>query len=153
MAARPPAEAQQPGVEVELGGGFHIPISGIVEIELPAVPALDLRAVRWGGKWGVSARVLVGFVDANRHGEPTSLSHPLERQGHPTYIQFLLRYRTEQGVFFGVGGGVDRVTGLHIGAFEVLKSISLTERASIRVGVTTLGILQITPVALLAWKF
>ena len=157
MAARTPAEAQQPGVEVELGGGFHVPISQWIDsglIELPDGPVVNVGVVRWGEKWGVSARVLAGFGGAVRVDDgPVVGGHYQGRYAHPTYIQLLVRYRTEQGVFLGVGGGVDGIFGPNIGTFEVLKSISLTERASIRVGVTTLFPLQITPVALLAWKF
>ena len=127
MAARTPAEAQQPGVEVELGGGFHVPISQWIDsglIELPDGPVVNVGVVRWGEKWGVSARVLAGFGGAVRLDDgPVVGGHYQGRYAHPTYIQLFVRYRTEQGIFFGVGGGVDGIFGPHIGIFEVLKSI------------------------------
>lgn len=156
MAARPPAEAQQPGIEVELGGGFHVPISRWIDpglIELADGPVVNLGFVRWGEKWGVSARALLGFGGAVRLDDgPVTGSHYQGRYAHPTYIQLLLRYRTRWGVFFGFGGGVDGLGHPHVGTIEVLKSIVLTERASIHLGGSTLFPLQVTPVALLAWK-
>ena len=156
VMARAPVEAQQPGVEVELGGGLHVPISKWIDpglIELADGPVVNLGVVRWGEKWGVAARVLVGFGGAVRLDDgPAVGSHYQGRYAHPTYIQLLLRYRTRWGVFFGFGGGVDALGRPHVGTIEVLKSIVLTERASIHLGGSTLLPLQVTPVALLAWK-
>lgn len=160
--------AAQPRNEVELGGGFHAAIAVGDLIELPSVPTVDARVVRWlGDRWGIAGRVLVG-IGSNRPEE----SAVVERRS-PTYVQVTVRYRaasTEKTTFHvGFGGGVDRVSetvrygqgitaakyrsGPHYLALEALSSRAVTERFSFRYGATIVLPVHIHPVALAAYKF
>lgn len=144
MTAQIPAVAQ-PGVEVELGGGVHIPFRVGDWRRLPATPTVDVRAVRWGNaneKWGSSARVLV-------------VSGELES----TYVQFLIKYRTDGSSGSSIHIGFGSAALISFRSFipvagEVLYSSPLTERVSIRVGVTMVALPPLVhPVGLLAWDF
>lgn len=158
MGVQTPAEAQrQPGIDLEVGGGFHIPTAHLIHygfIELPDGPVANVGVARWGERWGVAVRMLAGFGGSVRiDDEPAEGDVYLGRYADPSYLQVYIRYRTERGFIFGFGGGVDGLFGAHFGAFEVLKSFSLTEKVSVHVGATSLGIvLQTTPVALLVWR-
>ena len=143
MTVQIPAVAQ-PGVEVELGGGSHIPFKMGDWRRLPATPTVDVRAVRWenaNDKWGSSARVLVVSGDLRT-----------------TYAQFLIKHRTdgsgEPAMHIGFGASASILRPFPVVAGEVLYSTSLTDKVSIRVGVTMVSIPPLVhPVALVAWKF
>ena len=160
--------AAQPRNEVELGGGFHAAIAFGDMIELPSVPTVDARVVRWlSDRWGIAGRVLVG-IGSNRPDE----SAVVERRW-PTYAQVTVRYRvasTEKtALHVGFGGGVDRVSetvrygqgitaekhrsGPHYVALEALSSRAVTERFSFRYGATMVLPVHIHPVVLAAYQF
>lgn len=146
----------QPAVEIELGGGYHYAIDlGGDWFTIPSAPAVDFRATRWGtGRWGVTGRALLG-IGGVRRGNAGA-----ERR-FPGYLQVLARYRAADGVHFGIGGGlitwVEEDGGLGVGGHllgaECLASRRLTDRLSLRVGVSAVVPISVTPTALLAWDW
>ena len=160
-----PAMAQAQ-VEVEIGGGFHAAVEVEDFIRLPSVPTLDVRVVRWGGgRWGIAGQVIAGFgaADPNEHGV-------MERR-NPAYFQVMARYRTADAgktqLYAGIGGGVGRVEETrrsgerstywfpHLLALEAVVSRTVTERLSIRGGITVVlpAHVHVHPVVLAAFRF
>lgn len=162
-----PAPAQ-PGMEIEIGGGFHAAIDlGDDWIALPSVPTADVRATRWvNDRWGVAGRVLAGF--GSGPGE-----FAVGERHHPVYVQIIGRYRaarTEKtALHIGFGGGVagfgeterdgadhpvrSFTWAPHFLALEALVSRTLTDRLGIRYGATAVVPLHVHPVVLVAWQF
>ena len=162
--------AAQPANEFVVGGGFHAAFDLNDIIQMPAVPSVDVRLVRWTSeKWGVAGRAMVGLGSGHPH-EPGIV----ERR-YPMYLQVLLRYRTQESgggsMHFGLGGGImaysqtwdlgygDGRTGEqfeyfgHVLAVEALRSIPLGDRLNLKIGATMVLPFHVQPVALLAWKF
>ena len=161
--------AAQPTNEFVVGGGFHAGFAIGDFIQMPAVPSVDVRLVRWTSAWGVSGRVMVG-LGSGHPDEPGVV----ERR-HPMYFQVLLRYRTQEpdgnGMHVGIGGGVMtygqtgdlgygdgrtieefKYGGVHILAVEALRSIPLGDRLSLKIGATMVLPVHVHPVMLFAWK-
>ena len=148
----------QPGVELELGGSYHYAIDlGGDWYTFPSTPAVDFRATRWGeGRWGVAGRAMLGLggVLVDEFG---AAARRRERR-RPSYFQILARYRVEDGVHFGIGGGLiaweqhGRIRfGMHLLGAEALVSRRLTDRLSIRCGASVVVPISVSPVVLLAW--
>ena len=166
-AAAAPADAQRRHM-VEVGGGFYAAVpQGDITL-LPSVPTVDTRIVRWWNRsWGVSGRVLVGIGSLGPEDDWT-----LERN-RLTYLHALVRYRRaltrNYDLHVGFGGGLlswretfdggdavrsEMALWPHWGAVEVLVSRAVTERLSIRAGVTSVMVpLHLHPVVLAAYKF
>ena len=159
----------QPTNEFVVGGGFHAGFDIGDVIQMPAVPSVDVRLVRWTSEWGVSGRVMVG-LGSGHPDEPGVV----ERR-HPMYFQVLLRYRTQEpgggSMQVGIGGGVMtygqtwdlgygdgrtieefKYGGVHILAVEALRSIPLDDRLSLKIGATMVLPFHVHPVMLFAWK-
>ena len=152
----------QPGAdeaEFEFGGGYHYGFDlGSDWYGVPSTPTVDVRITRWtSDRWGMSVRGLVGLGGVLR-------GHAGAERRHPTYAQVLIRYRRGSrdglGLHLGIGGGmwgaVDEdgfAFSFHILAVEALASKRLTERLSIRGGVSTVVPLHVHPTLLLAWGF
>jgi len=154
MAALSSAAEAQPAVELELGGGYHHAVDlGGDWFTVPSAPSIDFRATRWGsGRWGVATRALVGIGGVLR-------GHAGYERRFPSYFQVLARYRAENGVHFGIGGGLmswvdeDGQLGFapHFLGVEFLVSRRLTDRLSIRGGVSSVVPISVTPTVVFAW--
>ena len=159
--------AAQPRHEVELGGGF---LSSSIpdNVNLPSVPTVDGRGVWWWSRrWGVAGHVLAGIGSQRPQG-----SYVLERS-HLTYVQATVRYRhplspgVELHVGFGWGlaswrrtvadsrGTVRSETASsgYLPAVEALISQAVTDRFSVRAGVTAVPLIHVHPVVLIAYAF
>ena len=143
----------QPGVELELGGSYHYAIDlGGDWFTFPSTPAVDFRATKWGeGRWGVAGRAMLG-LGGLLVGEYSGYRR------RPSYFQILARYRAEDGVHFGIGGGLiafeedGRIGfGMHLLGAEALVSRRLTDRLSIRFGASAVVPISVNPIVLLAW--
>ena len=111
-----------------------------------------MRATAWSNdRWGVSMRGLVGVGCSDERCQPT-------------YMQILLRYRSsdrgEAACTWGIGGGLDGwfdddggTFGVHLLAVEALGSKALTDRLSLRAGVSAVVPVHVHPVVMLAWRF
>ena len=144
----------QPGVELELGGSYHYAIDlGGDWFTFPSTPAVDFRATRWGeGRWGVAGRAMLGL------GGVLVAEFSGGDRRRPSYFQILARYRAENGVHFGIGGGLmaweqdGRIGfGAHLLGAEALVSRRLTDRLSIRFGASAVVPISVNPIVLLAW--
>ena len=159
--------AAQPRHEIELGGGY---LSSSVpdNIQLPSVPTVDARGLRWWNpRWGIAGHVLVGIGS-----EHPRYDYVLERN-RLTYVQATVRYRhplspgTDLQVGFGWGmaswrekatdsrGGVRSETrsSVWLPAVEALVSQAVTDRISVRAGVTGVPLIHVHPVVLMAYRF
>ena len=48
--------------ELVIGGGFHASSDVRDIVQMPSVPSVDMRLVRWTGeRWGVSSRMTAGL--------------------------------------------------------------------------------------------
>ena len=157
--------AAQPTNELVIGGGFHASFDVGDIIQMPSVPSVDVRLVRWTSeRWGVSGRMMAGLGSVN----PDEFG-VIERR-YPMYFQALLKYRTQESgggsMHVGIGGGIvawsetrdfghgDKFKGgLHILAVEALRSIPLSDRLNMKVGATMVLPFHIQPVVLFAWRF
>ncbi len=166
LAVSAPAAAQERAVEVEFGGGYHAGIQVGDIIEFPSVPTVDIRVTRWGSaRWGISGRALAGFgaFDPGEYG--------VSERRDPAYFQVMARYRSSVSgrttFHAGIGGGVGRYgeTGWivsggrrtrwfpHFLALEALASQEITERFSVRAGVSMVVPIHLHPVVLASYKF
>ena len=155
LLAGSPALAQ-PAVELELGGGYHYAFDlGGDWFTIPSAPTVDFRATRWGtGRWGVAGRALLGIGGVLR-------GHAGDERRFPSYFQILARYRAEDGVHFGIGGGLISWVeedgqlgfGAHLLGVEVLASRRLTDRLTLRYGVSAVVPLHVNPTVLFAWDW
>ena len=148
-----PADELEPGAELELGGSYHYAIDlGGDWFTFPSTPTVEFRYTRWGsGRWGVTGRAMVGLggLLADDHGN--------ERR-RPSYFQILAKWRADDGVHWGIGGGLITVSEngrLLVGgpglAAEALVSKRLTDRFGIRFGVSTVVPISVNPVVVLAF--
>ena len=161
-----PAVAQ-PRHEVELGGGF---LSSSVpdNVQLPSVPTLDARAVGWWSRrWGIAGHVVVGI------GSERPRDDHVSERSHLAYVQATVRYRrplspgTDLHVGFGWGMASWRETAAAsrgamrsetmssawLPAVEALVSQAVTDRFSVRAGVTGVPLIHVHPVVLMACTF
>ena len=159
--------AAQPRHEVELGGGF---LSSSIpdNVNLPSVPTVDVRGVWWWSRrWGVAGHVLAGVGSQRPQG-----SSVLKRS-HLAYVQATVRYRhplspgVQLHVGFGWGLASWRETGADsrgtlrsgkelfagLPAVEALISRAVTDRFSVRAGVTAVPLIHVHPVVLVAYTF
>ena len=161
--------AQERTNEIEVGGGFHAGLDIADFIQFPSVPTLDMRFVHWRtDQWGVAGRVLLGI------GSDDSGDYSVEERRNPGYLQVLARYRFaslgKTTLYAGIGGGVlwfgdtprsgfggpaeDRFqVWPHLLALEALVSRTITERLSLRGGVTLVPLIHLHPVVLVAYKW
>ena len=149
----------QPGAELEIGGGYHAAFDlGGDWFTVPSTPTVDVRATAWtSDRWGIAARGLLGLGGVLR-------GHAGVERRRPTYLQVLVRYRSVgpggTGLHVGLGGGLWGWTtedgshdyGLHLLGLEALASKTLTDRLSIRGGVSLVVPLHVNPTVLLAWR-
>lgn len=156
VAAAGPAAAQ----EVAVGGGYHVGVTpGSDWITVPSAPTGDVRFTFWGGgRWGVTGRALAGL------GGTTVDEHGVYERYRPTYLQVLARFRPTDSMILGIGGGLlghgERFEGggsfdwhPHLLAVEALHSRTLTDRLSLRFGVSAVVPVHVHPTVLLAWGF
>ena len=153
-----PALAQS-GVEIELGGSYHYAWVGGDWFTFPSTGAAEFRYTRWGsGRWGVMGRAMVGIGGAllPRYAPAPGFGDGI--RSWPSYFQILARWRADDGVHWGIGGGLTtwvedgRVRfGAHTVAGEALVSRRLNERFTLRFGASTVVPVSVNPVVVLAW--
>lgn len=157
VAAAGPAAAQ----EVAVGGGYHVGVTpGGDWVAMPSAPTGDVRFTFWGGgRWGVTGRALAGLG-----GTPVD-EHGVYERYRPTYLQVLARFRPTDSMILGIGGGLlgygerfdDGGSNFgwhpHLLAVEALHSRTLTDRLSLRLGVSAVVPVHVHPTVLLAWGF
>ena len=159
--------AAQSRHEIELGGGY---LSSSVpdNIQLPSVPTVDARGLRWWNpRWAIAGHVLVGIGS-----ELPRYDYVLKRS-RLTYVQATVRYRyplspgTDLHVGFGWGMASWRATAADsrgrvrsetrssawLPAVETLVSQAVTDRLSVRAGVTGVPLIHVHPVVLMAYRF
>ena len=131
MAGRP--ALAQPGAELEIGGGYHAAFDlGGDLFTVPSTPTVDARATAWvSDRWGIAARRLLGLGGVLR-------GHAGVERRRPTYFQVL-----EDGFFD---------YSYHLLGVEALASKTLTDRLSIRGGVSLVVPIHVNPTVLLAWQ-
>ena len=86
------------------------------------------------------------------------LADEFTERRRPSYFQILARWRADDGVHWGIGGGLitwfenGRFGGAgHVLAGEALVSKRLTDRFTIRFGASTVVPISVNPVVVLAW--
>ena len=149
-----------------MGGGFHANIMPQGAVQLPSAPTVDVRTVRWvKERWGVAGGLMTAI--GSRPGRYAAV----ERR-NPWYAQVAARRRVVQAhrteAHFAFGGGMwgwqetvnffgepehRFVRGRHFLALEALLSQALTDRLSIRGGLTLVVPVHLHPVVLAAWRF
>ena len=159
--------AAQPRHEIELGGGY---LSSSVpdNTQLPSVPTVDARGLRWWNRrWGIAGHVVVGM------GSERPRDDHVSERSHLAYVQATVRYRrplspgTDLHVGFGWGmaswretaadsrGAVrsETMSSAWLPAVEALVSQTVTDRLSVRTGVTGVPLIHVHPVVLMAYTF
>ena len=151
---------------MEVDGCFHANIMPKSLVQLPSAPSVDVRAVRWlNERWGVAGRFMTAL--GSRPGK-----HAVVERQNPWYAQVVARRRVVQadrteahfGIgYWGVWGWQETVDlgepeqrsgrGPHFLALEALLSQTLTDRLSVRGGVTLVVPVHLHPVVLAAWRF
>ena len=139
-------------------------------IEFPSVPSINLRVVHWANdNWGIAGQVLGG------RGSFDPGERAVEERRDPVYAHVMARFRTVgdgmTSFHAGIGGGVSRVgetprfdPGIlgerpdsrwfpNLLVLEGLGPQQITERFSVRVGITMVVPVHLQPVVLAAYRF